>query len=280
MTDSQQAQRPVGGTYRGAAADGPGRLIEIRVDVDGHRPQRKVSGDVYRRSWFPGAELTSYVESFVVGDPEVGGDAELMTIRGRVATWGQPGRTSESLQIFLPRVPIASSEPPISVNWLVDGVPRSVYGCRKISEFFRTATLEVDRFQGSVFPADLDPVIDPSPGGLPGAVSVRSVFADAGIDLGVVLDDVPDDPDGPDPGSTWSVLELHDLMEARFDSFSDTPQWKLYGVVVPRIDNPSSTSVMLGVMFDWGGWQEEDKILRQGCAVADEAVRSHEAGAT
>ena len=72
MTDSQQAGRPVSGTYRGAAADGPGRLIEIRVDVDGHRPQRKVSGDVYRRSWFLGAELTSYVEMLTVTNDTAG----------------------------------------------------------------------------------------------------------------------------------------------------------------------------------------------------------------
>ena len=51
----------------------------------------------------------------------------------------------------------------------------------------------------------------------------------------------------------WSEVELHDLMEARFDTFADTLQWRMYGVTVPRFGDPSYNSGYYGTMFDWGG---------------------------
>lgn len=271
-------KRPVSGTYRNAEPAGSGRIIELRVDVDGSRPQNRLSGDVYFHFRFLGFDITFYLESFVVESPQVGGTAQEMTISGSVAIYGQPGRVNEAIEVHIPRAWIFSDPPPVCVNWLVGGATTAIYACPKISERFRTATLEVDRFQGTVFPSELNPTISPSPSGLPATVSVRSVFDQSGIDLDVVLDDVLNDPDSPDPGSNWSEVELHDLMETRFDSFANVLQWRLYGVVVPRFGDPNYSSGYYGVMFDWGGYQPGDTFLRQGCAVAEEAIRGREVG--
>ncbi|MGH7340037.1 MAG: hypothetical protein ACREKH_06060, partial [Candidatus Rokuibacteriota bacterium] len=75
-----------------------------------------------------------------------------------------------------------------------------------------------------------------------------------------------------------SEAELHDLMEDRFDLFSDTLQWYTYGVIVPRFGDPNYNSGYYGTMFDWGGWQTGDTYFRQGCALADEATRGRTSG--
>jgi hypothetical protein len=271
-------RRAVSGTYRNAEPAGSGRIIELRVDVDGARPLQRLSGDIYFRFRFWGFDFTFYLESFVVEAPVVGGTSSEMTITGAVSIYGQPSRTGESIEVHIPRVWLFADPAPACVNWKVDGTTTAIYACPKISPYFRTATIEVDRFQGTVFPPELDPDITPSPSGLPSSVSVREVFQRSGLDLTVVHDDVLNDPDSADAGENWSEVELHDLMEARFDSFADTLQWRMYGVIVPRFGDPNYSSGYYGTMFDWGGWQAGDTFLRQGCAIAEEAMRGREVG--
>lgn len=271
-------RRAVSGTYRNAPPANSGTIIELRVDVDGTRPQQRLSGDIFFRFRFWGFDITFYVESFVVESPVVGGTSSEMTIGGAVTVYGHPERTGESIEVHIPRVWIFGDPAPACVNWKVDGTTTAIYACPKISEYFRTATLEVDRFQETTFPPALDPTISPSPNGLPSSVSTREVFQRSGIDLTVVNDDVLNDPDSPDTGSNWSEVELHDLMEARFDSFGNTLQWRLYGVVVPRFGDPDYASGYYGTMFDWGGWQTGDAFLRQGCAIAEDAIRGRTSG--
>jgi hypothetical protein len=271
-------KRAVSGTYRNAEPAGSGRIIELRVDVDGSRPQHRLSGDVYFRFTIWGFDVTFYLESFVVESPVVGGTTSEMTISGAVSVYGQPGRTDESIEVHIPRVWIFSDPAPACVNWKISGTTTAIYACPKISNYFRTATVEVDRFQGTVFPPEMDPSISPSPSGLPSSVSVREVFQRSGLDLTVVHDDVLNDPDSADVGENWSEVELHDLMEARFDTFANTLQWRMYGVIVPRFGDPGYNSGYYGTMFDWGGWQAGDTFLRQGCAIAEEAIRGREVG--
>ena len=66
-------RRAVSGTYRNAEPAGSGRVIELRVDVDGSRPQQRLSGDVYFRFRIWGFDFTIYLESFVVESPDIGG---------------------------------------------------------------------------------------------------------------------------------------------------------------------------------------------------------------
>ncbi|AEG44271.1 hypothetical protein [Isoptericola variabilis] len=265
-------RRAVSGTYRSATPRGSGKILEVRVDVDGSRPQQRVSGDVWSHVRFLWFDFTYYVESFVVENPVVTTTTADVVVRGTIAVYGKPGRTGETLHVHVPRVRIFSPAPPACVRWTVRGVT-DVYACPKISDYFRTATLEVDRLQGTTFPPQINPTIAPSPTGLPATVSVREVFQRSGIDLTVTHDDVLTDTDSDDAGTNWSEVELHDLMETRFDSFANTLQWRMYGVVVPRFGNPGYSSGYYGVMFDWGGYQSGDTFLRQGCAIAEDAIR-------
>ena len=270
-------RRNVSGTYRNATPAGSGTILELRVDVDGRRPQGRLSGDIFFHFHFCGP-ITLYVRSFVVESLTVDDDPHEMTISGPVVYYSDPTNTADSIRVHIPRVSLFAPAPAACVEWLTLGQIVATYACPKISEYFRTATLEVDRFQGTVFPPEIDPDLDPSPSGLPSSVSVRSVFQRSGIDLTVHQDDLLNDPDSPDPGSNWSEAELHDLMETRFDLFADTLQWKTYGVIVPRFGDPNYNSGYYGTMFDWGGWQVGDTYFRQGCALAEEATRGREAG--
>jgi hypothetical protein len=269
-------RRAVSGTYRNAEPAGSGRVVELRVDVDGNRPQHRLSGDVYFRFTIWGFDATIYLESFVVENPVIGGTTSEMTISGAVSIYGQPGRVDESIEVHIPRVSIFSDAAPACVNWKIGGTTTAIYACPKMSDYFRTATVEVDRFQGTVFPPEMNPSIPPSPNGLPSSVSIREVFQRSGLDMSVVHDDVLNDPDSADVGVNWSEVELHDLMEARFDTFSDTLQWRMYSVIVPRFGDPNYDPGYYGTMFDWGGYQAGDTFLRQGCAIAEEALRGRE----
>jgi hypothetical protein len=270
-------RRNVSGTYRNATPAGSGTILELRVDVDGRRPQQRLSGDLYFHFHFCGP-FTLYTRSFVVEDLTIDSAADEITISGPVIYYNDPTTTSDSIRVEIPRVSIFAPAPAACVHWLTLGKIVATYACPKISEYFRTATLEIDRFQGTAFPADMDPDVDPSPSGLPSSVGIRSVFQRSGIDLTVEQDDLLNDPDSGDPGENWSEAELHDLMEARFDRFANTLQWNTYGVIVPRFGDPSYNSGYYGTMFDWGGWQTGDTYFRQGCALAEEATRGRESG--
>jgi hypothetical protein len=270
-------RRNVSGTYRNATPAGFGTILELRVDVDGRRPQQRLSGDLYLHFHFCGP-ITLYTRSFVVEALTIDSAADEITISGPVIYYNDPANTSDSIRVEIPRVSIFAPAPAACVHWLTLGKIVATYACPKISEYFRTATLEIDRFQGTAFPADMDPNVDPSPTGLPSSVGIRSVFQRSGIDLTVEQDDLLNDPDSGDPGDNWSEAELHDLMEARFDRFANTLQWNTYGVIVPRFGDPNYNSSYYGTMFDWGGWQTGDTYFRQGCALAEEATRGRESG--
>jgi len=268
-------RRNVSGTYRNATPAGSGTILELRVDVDGRRPQQRLSGDLYFHFHFCGP-ITLYTRSFVVEDLTIDSAPDEITISGPVIYYNDPTNTSDSIRVEIPRVSIFAPAPAACVHWLTLGKIVATYACPKISEYFRTATLEIDRFQGTAFPADIDPDVDPSPSGLPSSVGIRSVFQRSGIDLTVEQDDLLNDPDSGDPGDNWSEAELHDLMEARFDRFANMLQWNTYGVIVPRFGDPNYNSGYYGTMFDWGGWQTGDMYFRQGCALAEEATRGRE----
>lgn len=271
-------KRSVSGAYRNVTPAVAGAILELRVDVDGRRPQERLSGDLYTQFSFCGFPVTFYNRSFVVDVVTEGGDSSTIELSGQVRHYANPTSNADSITVRIPRVDWYASAAPASVEWFTNGSLVRSYLCPKISEYFRVATLEIDRFQGTSFPPTLDPDIDPSPADLPATVSVREVFLRSGIDLTAIHDDVLNDPDSPDTGSNWSEAELHDLMEDRFDSFSNRLQWNLYGVIVPRFGDPTYAPNYYGTMFDWGGWQAGDSFLRQGFALADEATRARTSG--
>jgi hypothetical protein len=269
-------KRPVSGTYKNATPADYGSILELRVDIDGRRPQERLSGDLYTHFTFCGIPITYYTGSFVVEDVTTAGDASAIVLSGPVIYYADPANTADSIEVSIPRVGYFASPAAACVNWFTNGDLVRSYVCPKISEYYRIATLEVDRFQGTVFPPEFDPDIVPSPSGLPNSVSIREVFERSGIDLTVVHDDTLNDPDSPDAGDNWSEAELHDLMEDRFDQFANTLQWELYSVIVPKFGDPDYASGYYGTMFDWGGWQAGDAWLRQGSAIAEDAIRGRE----
>jgi hypothetical protein len=266
-------KRPVSGTYRNDTPAGAGGILELRVDVDGRRPQERLSGDLYTQFSFCGIPITFYNGSFVVDAVTESGDSAAIELSGSVRHYRNPTRTGDSIKVHIPRVSYFSPPAAACVEWYTNGSLVRSYLCPKVSEYFRVATLEIDRLQGTTFPPTLDPDITPHAPGLPASVSIREVFLRSGIDLTVTHDDVLTDTDSPDTGTNWSEAELHDLMEDRFDSFSNRLQWNLYGVIVPRFGDPGYASGYYGTMFDWGGWQVGDSFLRQGFAVAEDAIR-------
>jgi hypothetical protein len=271
-------KRPVSGTYRNATPATSGSILELRVDVDGRRPQERLSGDLYTHFTFCGIPITFFTGSFVVEDVTEGGDSSAIVLSGPVIYYGDPTRTTDSIVVRIPRVGYFSPPAAACIEWFTNSLLVRSYASPKVSEYFRVATLEVDRFQGTVFPPELDPALDPSPSGLPSEVGVRETFLRSGVDLAVALDDVLNDPDSGDAGDNWSEAELHDLMEDRFDQFGNTLKWNLYAVIVPKFGDPGYNSGYYGTMFDWGGWQAGDAFLRQGCAIAETAIRGRENG--
>ena len=299
-------RRPISGTYKNKSPASDNTILELRVDVDGRRPQMQLSGDIFKRKSMvvfddffatPGQNLlelkrfddlriarlpffyTAYDYSFIVEDvtqDEVGGVAVLT---GPIIYCDDPGRADETIEVRIQRVNYFAKPRGAIVNIYKSGTLIRNYCLDKISAYFRKVTLEIDRFQGTSFPPSASTDLDPSPADLPArTVTVRSVFQSAGIDLTVDEDDVLNDSDSGDPGSNWSEAELHDLMEDRFDRFANTLQWNTYGVVVPRFGDPNYSDTYYGTMFDWGGWQAGDTHFRQGCAIAEDALMTRSVG--
>ena len=304
--DLSRLRRAVSGTYKNSTPASNNMLLELRVDVDGRRPQQRISGDVFKRRGFrffddfvltPGQQLlqferlklteayklpfsyTTYEYSFVVEQVTVAEVEGAAVLTGPITYYGDPGRNDETIEVRIRRVSIFSSPPEAAVNIYKAGLLVQSYCLPKISEYFRIVTLEIDRFEGTAYPPSVSSNVSPSPADLPVQVmTTGSVFQRAGIDLTILEDDVLNDPDSGDAGSNWSEAELHDLMENRFDRFSNSLQWNTYGVVVPRFGDPNYNSGYYGTMFDWGGWQAGDTYFRQGCAIAEEAIRGRTSG--
>ena len=304
--DLSKFRRPISGTYKNKTPASDNTILELRVDVDGRRPQIQISGDVFSRRIFklfnefiatPGQQLfdlerfndlqiawrpfyfTMYDYSFMVLDVNQEEEGGVAILTGPITYCNDPTRTDETIEVRIKRVAYFSKAPGAIVNFYKSGYLIRTYCLDKISPYFRFVNLEIDKFQGTSFPPSANTDLDPSPSDLPAqTVTTRSVFQQAGIDLTVNEDDVLNDPDSPDPGNNWSEAELHDLMEDRFDRFANTLQWNTYGVVVPRFGDPNYNSGYYGTMFDWGGWQAGDTYFRQGCAIAEDAIQGRSVG--
>ena len=307
--------RPISGTYKNIWPADDKIVLELRVDVDGRRPQQRVSGDIFRQEVpyvttqqeMPYAMdvvlpiWVVYKYSFVVENVVQTYQDGAAVLRGSIKYYQDLAIIDETIEVRIPRVlssygnivrrveefyttqeyfSSGNKDPDAVINFYKHGNLMKTYVCPKRSDYFRRVTLEIDCFQETDFPPRVNMDIDPSPADIPARnVTVKDCFRRAGIDMKVREDDVLNDPDSADPGNNWGVVELNDLMEDRFDRFADRLQWNVYGVVVPRFGDPDYDSSFYGVMFDWGGREggDEDTYFRQGSAVALQAIRSHSA---
>jgi hypothetical protein len=262
------ALRRVSGTYKSPSPSGQGWILELRVDVDGRRPQARVSGDFFYRYSIWGFTFVLYSHSIVIESLAASNVSNEMVLTGPVVYYADASKVNDSIEVRIPRVSVFATPADATAKFYTSGTLNATYLCPKVSEHFRTVTLEVDMLQGTAFPPTVNTHITPHPADLANEnVTTALIYDRAGIDMTVDHDDVLNDPDGSDPGSTWSWGELHDLMENRFDLFADSLQWNVYGVVVPEFE-----AAARGAMFDWGGWQAGDTYLRQGAAIAYDTI--------
>ena len=241
-----QPTRLISGRYRGQS--GAWR-IELRIDVDGVRPLKQVSGDFFQRS---GRTVTLF-GSFRA-DP-----VTVAVSRTRVTITGVARLTYASafnrIRITLPRRTGSEAPGRADIAWLnAGGATGARYLCDWESRFFRTVDLEEDSESGVTPFGAYDTGALPS-GGPARTLSVTSAFAEAGIEMrptgqGNVIPVAP--------GGTWSNAELHAAMQAQFSQWATLPQWKVWLLHARLHDRGPG---LLGIMFDQHG------APRQGCAV-------------
>ncbi len=238
--------RPVRGRYVGTA--GVWRL-DTRVDVDGVRPLRRVSGDYYR---IQGA-TTTYFGSWVVNAITLTVTPTLITITGIAkTTWNT---TFNRVRVTIPRASILSAPRPATVRWFnAANQPGATYTCAFATPFFRSVDLEQDSETGVTPFATYDTGSLPS-GGPTRTLSVITAYQEAGIDMRAA--GTPNVLPAP-PGGSWNDAELHNAMVNHFSLWRETPQWKVW-LLHARLHEAGPG--LLGIMFDQRGRQ------RQGCAV-------------
>jgi hypothetical protein len=241
-------KRAVSGRYR---STGSGFQLELRVDVDGKRPMKRVSGDFYQVS---GATVT-YFGSLVVNAPTVTVTATTVTIEGLgTYTWSAG---SPKLRVTIPRTILFQPPAPATAQFFtINNVPGATYLCPFQSGYFRTVQFEQDREQS------VTPFVSYNTGSLPSGgpartLSVAAAYAEAGIEMQVspAADVVP--PAELGPNLRWSDSELHASMVQHFSFWKEEPQWKVWLLAASEHDLGPG---LYGIMFDQQGKQ------RQGCA--------------
>ena len=130
------------------------------------------------------------------------------------------------------------------------------------SPFFRGIDLEMESVAGVPFPRlfNTSDHSDTPPEARDQTLSLRSVYATAGIELNVIAggEEIPVSAAGFD--GLWTDEELHAAMVAHFDEHRDSPQWRMYLLLATRYVQTG----VLGIMFDAA---DDDEFHRQGAAV-------------
>jgi hypothetical protein len=241
------ANKLVSGRYRSA---GTGIQVELRVDVDGKRPTKRVSADYYSVS----GATTSYFGSMRLDQASISVTPTLVTISGTATyTWaaGAPKVT-----IAIPRVPGLSPNAAATLrHFTTGGTAGAVYVCGFVSTYFRSVLLEQDYQQGVTPFGSYNTGALPS-GGPARNLSMFSAYAEAGI--GMVSTGLNNLIANTPANASWSDAELHSAMQANFSKWTDIPQWAFWLMHAYLHDLGPG---LYGIMFDQQGKQ------RQGSAV-------------
>jgi hypothetical protein len=249
-------KRQVRGRYRSGAA---AYQLELRVDVDGIRPMKRVSGDFFRVA----GGTTTYFGSFVVNAPTVTTTPSKVKIEGAgTFTWaaGAP-----YVKVTIPRAGISAPAKPATIQFIKPpSTPGASYLCPFASEYFRTVQWEQDSVAGVVPFVSYDTGSLPQPPSSSARVlTVPKAYVEAGIELQVsgAPNVVPVSVAGLN--ATWSDSELHNAMVNHFSLFANVPQWRVWLLVATAHDQGYR-----GIMFDY-----TDAFQRQGCAVFYNAIQ-------
>ena len=246
-------RRLVSGRYKGVSG---AFQLELRVDVDGKRPTRRISGDLYRVA----GSTTTYFSSFIVDSPTITVSNSQVTIRG--------SGSHSSVTLFpivtvkIQRVPVFAPPGAAKVTFSdATGAQGATYHCSFISPFFRAIQYEQDVVQGT------NPFVKYNTGALPSGgpsrtLSVVAAYAEAGVEMQVAgVSNIVTGGFGPD--AKWSDSELHASMVQQFSLWQNDPQWKVWLLVA----NDHERQDLRGIMFDQQGKQ------RQGCAVFYDRIK-------
>jgi hypothetical protein len=246
-----RVKRPVQGGYR---SWGPGFQLELRVDVDGVRPMRRVSGDFYQAS---GSTIT-YHSSFRVDSPTVSRTPAQVVIEG-LGSYTFPAGAPR-VRVTIPRVsPIVPPAAATVQFFTLSGAPGARYLCAYQSPYFRSVLYEQDHEAGVTLFDSYDTGSLPS-GGPARVLNVGHAYAEAGI--GMFTSGVWNAIPAP-PGGSWSNAELHAAMEVQFSLWQDLPQWAVWLLAAHAHEIGPG---LYGIMFDQAGRQ------RQGCAVFHQGI--------
>ncbi|MCW3093360.1 MAG: hypothetical protein JWP81_4429 [Ferruginibacter sp.] len=250
------ALKTVSGKYRGRSTNGDLEL-ELRVDVDGRRPMRRVSGDFYRTM----GDTITYIGSFIIQTPILSVTPTQVVIDGQ----GMFSITTASprLQVTIKRVGEFMSPSAAEAQFMtVEGVPGIKYTCNFQSAYFRRVEFETD------FVTNVQPFSSYNTGLLPcngpvRTLTVTAAFAEAGVEMVETggANEVPIAMAGPD--KVWTNRELHASMEKHFQLWKDEPGWKVWLLAAT---SHRTEDGLRGVMFDQQGAQ------RQGCAVFHDVI--------
>lgn len=244
-------KRPIQGGYR---SWGPGFQLELRVDVDGVRPMKRVSGDFYQAS----GSTVGYHSSWRVDSPTVTKTATQVVIEG-LGTYTFPAGAPR-VRVTIPRVSTSVPQASATVQFFtLSGSPGAKYLCAYQSPYFRSVMFEQDHEVG-VTPFDSYDTGSLPSGGPARVLTVGNAFAEAGI--GMFTSGVWNTIPAP-PGSSWSNAELHAAMEVQFTLWQDLPQWAVWLLAAHAHEAGPG---LYGIMFDQAGKQ------RQGCAVFHQGI--------
>lgn len=242
-------KRTVSGQYVGTQYSWQ---LTVRVDVDGRRPTKRVSGDFHYAS----GSTTSYYGSFVVDAPTLRVTPSHVVIQGLGRFTFSAG--APRVRVTIPRRAYTQPNAPASVQFLTTNNRRgALYTCDFASSAFRHVQLEQDYVEGIAPFTSYDTGLLPS-GGSNRVLTVQSAYTEAGIQLqtGGAWGEIP--LSGAGPNAKWSNAELHQAMELQFSLWQDLPQWKVWLLAAQEHEYGSG---LYGIMFDQQGKQ------RQGCAV-------------
>lgn len=249
-------KRRVSGRYR---SGGSGFQLELRVDVDGTKPLKRVSGDFYSVT----GATTTYFGSLIVNAPTVSVTATQVIIEG-MGTYTFAA-SFPKIRVTIPRVSILSPPAAATVQFFnAANAPGAGYTCAFVSQYFRTVQIEQDFALGTTLFNSYNTGALPS-GGPARDLSVVKAFAEAGLELQIagITNTVIG---GAGPDAKWDDNELHNAMEVQFSLWKNDPQWKVWLFLAT-----SHVGGYRGIMFDLKGKH------RQGCAVFHDAVKGADA---
>ena len=243
--------RAASGRYRSQPL---GFQLELRVDVDGRRPLRKLSGDYFTIS----GATTTYFGSWTVDAVTVTTSPAAIVIVGTArTTWTT---TFTVARVTIPRTTIFRPAPAATIRWSTpSGTVGAAYTCSWEAGAYRTVELEQDCEAGVTPFSSYNTGSLPS-GGPSRTLSVAGAYAEAGVQM---IDTGAANIIATSSNHIWNNASLHNAMLAHFSRYQERPQFKVWLMHAMRHELGVG---LRGIMFDQQGLQ------RQGCASFYQAI--------